>query len=63
MSTRRLAYEPRATVSAAVTFAALSLSTLRGIDLLVLVGLLAYVALSTYLPRPAAFRDSASRYL
>lgn len=63
MRTRRLAYEPRAHLPAAITFAALTLSTLRGVDFLLLAALLGYVALSTYLPRPAAIREAASRYL
>lgn len=63
MHTRRLAYEPRATLVAVLGFIALSLSTLRGIDVLLLAALLGYVALSSHLPRPAAFRDAASRHL
>lgn len=63
MHTRRLAYEPRATLAAAFAFTALTVTTLRSVDVLVLTVLLGYVALSSFLPRPAAFREAASRHL
>lgn len=60
---RRSAYDPRANLLAVVAFIALSVSTLRGVDFLLLAGLLVYVALSTYLPYPSAIRAAASKRL
>ena len=60
---RRSAYDPRANLVAAIAFIALSMSTLRGVDFLVLAGLLAYVAMSAYLPYPSAFRKAAGKRL
>ena len=63
MTTRRLAYEPRANLFALIAFIAFSFSTLRAVDILVLTLVLGYVALSAHLPRPSEMREAASRFL
>lgn len=58
---RRTAYAPRANLLASIAFVVLSINTLRSVDFLLLVGLLVYVALSTYLPYPSATRAAAAK--